>query len=301
LGVSSLKQAHFLVDFLKLGDFYYSGIDTGDNSYGEYSISINNENPDIRTQFYVVEALASALKISEQSELYPNEAASKFEKALGVLPLICENVTENINSMSSRDLSTICLSLLNTYKITRLDKEIAYKTVNAIGFELCERLARTGDISRNMSDDSSSSFITICNCMHCLLKLNGVNNLRVFEKAYLKLYDRIDSYWSIENGLASLRALRISLTDPDLYMHVDRQLSSFYSSSFVSSKLFNNQFYPILQENKLELHTLGSSVKDTAPVFSDFFEVKVNKKKYYSEPDVFEAEEILLGCRYLLL
>ncbi len=320
LGVSSIKQARFLVDFLKLGDFYYTGEDVSDNAYGEYKIVINNDNPDIRTQFYAVEALSTVVRLIRGDELHSREPLSKLEKCLEILPVICENVIENINDISSRDLSVICLSLLATLKHSVLHEEIAYNTVNAIGFELCERLVRTGDISRNMSDDSSSSFATLCNCMNCLIKLHEVNCISIYETAYLKLYDRIDSYWDRSSGLfitsgkskqkysfkdisavlAALRALRNCLTEPDLYMHVDRQLSSFYCSAIISSKLFNNQFYPILQEVKLELHTLGSSEKNTSPVFAEGFEVKVNKKKYYCEPDVFEAEEILLGCKYLL-
>ncbi|KUO68583.1 MAG: hypothetical protein APF77_04880 [Clostridia bacterium BRH_c25] len=320
LGVSSIKQARFLTDFLKLGDFFYVGEDTGDNVYGEYSIVINTENPDLRTQFRVVEALSSVIKLLRQSGLHSKEPISKLEKCLEVLPVICENVIENINSLSSRDLSIICLSLLNTLKHSDLHRDMTYNTVNTIGFELCERLDKTGDISRNMSDDDCSSFTTLCNCMHCLIKLYDVNAISSYSNAYIKLYDRIDSYWDsccglfITSGknkqkysfkdisavLAALRALRCSLTDPDLFMHVDRQLSSFYSSVIISSKLFNNQFYPILQESRMEHHNLGSSVKSNAPVFSEYFEIKVNKRKYHCEPGVFEAEEILSGCRYLL-
>ena len=320
LGISSIKQARFLIDFLKLGDFYYSGEDTGDNAYGEYSIVINNESPDIRTQFYVAEALSSVIRLLNQSELYSREPISKLEKCMDILPVICENVVENINDISSRDLSVICLSLLATLKHTELHQEIAYNTLNSIGFELCERLARTGDISRNISDDSYSSFTTLCNCLNCLINLYDVNGITIYEDSYLKLYDRIDSYWDRSSGLfvtsskskqkysfkdisavlAALRALRSCLTDPDIYTHVDRQLSAFYSSAIIGSKLFNNQFYPILQEGKLELHNLGSSEKGIAPVFAEYFEVKVNKKKYYCEPGVFQAEEALLGCKYLL-
>ena len=65
LGISSMKQARFLVDFLKLGDFYYPGEDTGDNTYGEYKIVINNENPDLKTQFFAAEALSSIRHRSE--------------------------------------------------------------------------------------------------------------------------------------------------------------------------------------------------------------------------------------------
>ncbi len=320
LGVSAIKQARFLVDFLKLGDFFYTGEDTGDNAYGEYSIVINTENPDLRAQFHIAEALSAVIMLLNRNEQKEKEQASKLEKCLEILPVICENVIENINVISSRDLSFIGLSLLNMLKNNVPYESMAYDTVNKIGCELCERLEKTGDISRNVCDDSSSSFITLCNCMNCLVKLYEVNPIYIYADAYLKLYDRIDSYWDDRSGLfittgkskqkfdfkdisavfSALRALRCILTDPDLYMHLDRQLCSFYNSAVINSKLFNKQFYPILQEARLELHNLGSSVKNTPPVFFDRFEIKISKKKYYSEPGAFQAEDILLGCRYLL-
>jgi hypothetical protein len=156
--------------------------------------------------------------------------------------------------------------------------------------------------------------------MSGLIGLHDINPIDPYRNCYLKLYDRIDSYWDdgcglfittskkkqknnfkdISAVLAALGKLRCSLEDPDLYMHVDKQLSSFYSSAIIKSKLFNNQFYSILQESKIELHNLGSSVKSNAPVFSEYFEVKPDKKKYYCEPDVFQSVEIMAGCRYLL-
>ncbi|MCM1566406.1 MAG: hypothetical protein NC238_10785 [Dehalobacter sp.] len=320
LGLNSLKQARFLVDFLKLGDFYYTGEDTGDNAYGEYRIVTNSENPDIRTQFFATEALSSVLEMTGHNELCPRDQICKLENCLGILPILCENVIENINDISSRDLSIICLSLLSTLKHTEIHKKTTYTTVNTIGFELCERLVQSGDITRNISDDNFSSFVTLCNCMSCLIKLHEINEIIIYQTSYLKLYDRIDSYWDSNSGLfltsnkkkqkysfkevsavlAALRSLRSCLTDAELFMHVDKQLSSFYSSAFVNSKLFNNQSYPILQDSKQELHNLGSSQKNTAPVFTECFEVKAEKKKYYCKSDVFHAEEILLGCKYLL-
>ena len=320
LGINSIKQACFLVDFLRLGDFYYTGKDIGDNVYAECKITLSNKNPDLKTQFYASEALASILELPGQSKLYPGGLIDKFEKCLEVLPIICENVIENVNDIRSRDLSAICLSLLAMLKHTGLHRQTIYNTVNTIGFEFCERLTNTGDISRNISDDNFSSFVTLCNCMNCLIRLHEFNSMDKYKVSYLKLYDRIDSYWDKNSGLFStsdkskqkcsfkdvsallsaLRALRSCLTDPDLFMYVDKQLSSFYSSAFINSKLFNNQFYPILQENKMELHNLGSSEKNMAPVFWEYFEFKTEKKKYYCEPSVFTAEETLLGCKYLL-
>lgn len=320
LQVSAIKQACFLADFLKLGDFFYSGEDTGDSSYGEYNIVINTENPDLRTQFHVMEALASVIKLLKKDEGHPAENRAKLEKCMDILPVICENVMENINHISSRDLSLICMSLIKTLGHSDVHNYIAFSTANAIGCELCERLENTGDISRNISDDSFSSFITLCYCMSCLVKLHEINPITLYSNGYMKLYDRIDSYWDGSCGLfitsskkkqkntfkdisailAALSMLRCVLTEPDLYMHVDKQLSSFYSSAVLKSRLFNNQFYPILQENKMELHNLGSSLKGNAPVFSGYFEVKPEKKKYYCEPEVFQSPEILFGCRYLL-
>lgn len=320
LGVSSIKQANFLADFLKLGDFFYSGEDTGDSPYGEYSIVINTENPDLRTQFHVAEAISSVIQLLDKSDLFSREPVSKLGKCLDILPVICENVVENINRISSRDLSLICLSLLKLLEHGDMHRYITYSTVNTIGCELCERLEKTGDISRNISDDSFSSFITLCNCMNCLIGLHDISAIDLYRSSYLKLYDRIDSYWDESCGLfittskkkqkntfkdicailAALGKLRCTLEDADLYMHVDKQMTSFYSSAIIKSKLFNNQFYSILQENKMELHNLGSSVKGNAPVFSECFEVKPDKKKYYCEPDVFQSVEILAGCRYLL-
>lgn len=320
LGVSSVKQARFLIDYLKLGDFYYSGEDTGDNVYGEYKIILNNENPDIKTQIFAAEALSSVLELLEQNGLYSRGIIPKLENALEVLPVICDNIVENINDISSRDLSVIGLSLLSIMSHTVRYRDIVYKIANSIGFELCERLAHTGDIARNISDGGFSSFITLCNCMNCLIRLHEINELIIYEASYLKLYDRIDSYWDKNSGLflisgksrqkfafketaavfAALRTLRSCLTDADLFMHADRQLSAFYSATFISSKLFNNQFYPILQETKPELHNLGSTGKNTAPIFSEYFEVKVDKRKYHCKLGVFQAEDVLSGCKYLL-
>ncbi len=320
LEVNAVKQACFLADFLKLGDFFFPGSDKGDSSYGEYNIVLDTENPDLRTQFHVIEALVSIVRLLRENERHPSEVISKLEKCMDILPVICENVMENVNSMSSRDLSVICLSLLKVLGHSDMHRYAAFSTVNAIGCELCERLERTGDISRNITDDSFSSFATLCNCMSCLIKLHELNPIDLYRDCYLKLYDRIDSYWDESSGLfitsgkkkhkntfkevsatiAALSMLRCSLTEPDLFMHVDNQLTSFYSSSIIKSRLFNNQFYPILQQDKMELHNLGSSFKDNAPVFAAYFEVKPDKKKYYCEPDIFESEEILSGCRYLL-
>ncbi len=320
LGMSCIKQADFLMDHLKLGDFYYGGEDTGDNAYSEHRIMLKNENPDLRTQFFVVEALAAISSLPEQSYTYPKGFMAKLEECLRVMSLICENVVENINDISSRDLSAICLSLLYTLRHSTSHKVTICRAVNMIGLELCERLAHTGDICRNISNGDFSSFVTLCNSMSCLILLHEINGMDKYEPSYMKLYDRIDSYWDKESGFfitsskskqkysfkdisilfLALRTFRSCLTDSDLFIHVDRQLSSFYNAAFICSKIFNNQFYPIMQDNRLALHNLGSSEKNMAPVFWECFETKTGKKKYYCKPGAFSAVEILSGCRYLL-
>lgn len=320
LGVSSIKQVSFLSDFLRFGDFFYTGKDNSDSVYGECSISIDSENPDLRTQFHVVEAVSSLINLLSREDIYPKDQLPKLEKCIGILPVICENVIENINSISSRDLSHICLSLLKTLEYNERYRQTVYTTANKIGCELCERMERSGDISRNISDDSSSSFVTLCNTMSCLARLHDINPVALYSNGCLRLYDRIDSYWDEGSGLfitlerkkqkytfkdiaailCALDCLRCSLTEPDLFMHTDKQLSAFYGAAIIKSKLFNGQFYPILQENKMELHNLTASYKTNAPVFSGCFEVKPGKNKYSCESGSFEAQEILAGCRYLL-
>lgn len=321
LETNSLKQAHFLMDYLRLGDFYYEGEDTGDNSYGEYKIVINTENPDLKTQFLAAEALSAVLKLIGSSKYYSNIPREKFEKGLDILPVICENAVDSISSISSRELSAICLSLLSIYSNTSLFKEIVYNTAVYIGLELYERIQTGGDMSRSMEDSENSSLTTLCNSLNCFIRLHQINSIDEYYNAYTALYDRIDSYWDSSIGLfitsnknkqrmsikdigcimSALKAFRNVQTDPDLFMHSDRQLSAFYNSAMINSKIFNNQFYPILQQDKMELPGFGTKEKDMAPIFSKFFEVKINKRKYYCEPDVFQAEYVLLGCKYLLL
>lgn len=321
LGINSIKQANFLIDFLRVGDFYYEGEDTGDNSYGEYRIVINTEKPDLKTQFLAAEALSSVIKLADTCNNYSRSSIDKYEKGLNVLPIMCENVIDGISDISSRDLSTICLSLLIIHKNTSLFRDIVYNTINYIGLELCERILSGGDISRSAADCENSSLTTLCSCMNCLIRLHQLNCIDEYLKAYMKLYDRIDSYWNSNIGLfittgkskqrlsikdlgcimSALKAFRNVQTDPDLFMHSDRQLSSFYNSAVINSKIFNSQFYPILQQDKMELPGFGTAKKNAAPVFSKFFEIKISKRKYYCEPDVFHAENVLLGCKYLLL
>ncbi|MGE5630866.1 MAG: hypothetical protein ACM3TR_07185 [Caulobacteraceae bacterium] len=320
LGTSSIKQANFLLDFLRIGDFYYQGEDTGENSYGEYRIIINTENPDLKVQFLAAEALSSVIKLVSTSECYDTSLCAKFEKGLEILPIICENVVESVNDISSRDLAVICLSLLSILNNIKLYGSLVYSTVNIIGLELYERIHKSGDIARNSGNDEGSSFITLCNCMNCFIRLYQINCIEEYRNAYMKLYDRIDSYWDGGIGLfittsknkqrfsirdigcifSALKALRSCQTDPDLFMHVDRQLSAFYSSAVMNSKIFNSQSYPILQKEKVALPNFGTVEKSMAPVFSKSFETKVSKRKYYCEPDVFQADVVLLGCKYLL-
>ena len=321
LGINSIKQANFLIDFLRLDDFYYNGKDIGDNPYGEYKILINTENPSLKTQFLAAEALSSVLKLINSNSIYDCYPISKYEKGMALIPIICDNVMDSINRISSRELSTICLSLFSIYNNTTLFSKEVYNTLNCIALELCERVQSGGDIARSSDDTENSSFNTLCKCLNCLVRLHEINSLNEYERSYMKLYDRIDSYWDNNIGLfittsknkqrfsikdiccilSALKAFRNAQTDPDLFMHSDRQLSAFYSSAVINSKIFNNQFYPILQHEKTELPGIGTADKNTAPVFSKFFQIKINKRKYYCEPDVFQAEYVLLGCKYLLL
>lgn len=320
LAANAAKQAHFLIEFLKNGEFYYPGRDTGNNAYGEYSIDTLPEDPDLRTQFSVMEAFSSLLHLTSMYPDYNCGMQELLTKELDLIPILCDNLIECITDISSRDLAVIGLSLYQTYRGCTGHKGILYTGLNTVGCELYERLFKSGDIRRSMSDQEASSFSTLCNCLNLFIRLYDLTDIDAYQKSYFIVYDRVDSFWDPQIGLfiasnrnkqrytikdigftlSALKAMRNCLTDPDLFMHTEKQFSGFYGSAIINSKIFNSQLYPILQQSKLEQQLLGSSTKDAAPIFSKSFEVKVSKKKYYCDPDIFQAEYVLLGCKYLL-
>ncbi len=320
LAANAAKQAHFLMAFLKNGEFYYPGKDTGSNAYGEYCIDRLPEEPDLKTQFSVMEAFSSLNELGEKNPEYGSGVQDLLKRELELIPMLCDNLIEGVTEISSRDLAVIGLSLNQMHRSCGNHRSILFTALTTIGCELHERLFSSGDIGRSMWDHEASSFSTLCNCLNLFIRLYELTGMDQYHRSVFLIYDRIDSFWDPQIGLfvpsnrnkqrysikdigfttAALKALRSSLTDPDLFMYADRQFSEFYSSAFINSKIFNCQLHPILQQGKLEQQLLGSSAKNAAPVFSKSFEVKVNKKKYYCEPDIFQAEYVLLGCKYLM-
>ncbi len=318
---NAIRQVNFCRQYLKMGDLFYSGVDIGDNSYGEYYIEINPDEASIISQYQVLDAFSEVLSHENLTDYCSSSNIEGMASEFNTLPILCQNMVENINMIKSRELSIAALSIINIHNNVDIHRKNLYDTMNIIGCEICERLYENGDIARNVIDREGSSFLTLCNCMNFLTRLHSINELDMYKTAVNKIYDRIDSFWNgnmclflrIEEKkvkytfkdigcvIAALKAYRTFTTDTELLKYIDKQLSSFYRSSIINSKIFNNQAFPILQDNKLELHNLGSLNKDSAPIFSKEFETKVNKKKYYCQSEIFSPEYILSGCKSLLL
>ncbi len=317
---AAMKQALFCKQYLKIGDLYYNAEDVSSNSYGEYQIEINPNEPKLTAQLQLLEAYAALLSNEELSEHYSPSTISSIEGEFKLLSVICQNITDNINLINSRELSLIGISIYNIHKRIPEQNEITYDALNIIGCELFERLYSNGDIARSIIDREPSSLITLCNCLRYFALLCNINELEMYKKAVHKLYDRVDSFWNDNMGLfvnvnekkarytikdigyvfASLKALKNYLKDDELLIYVEKQLSNFYRAAIVNSKIFNNQAFPILQNNKLELHTLGTGDRKMPPIFLCEFEIKLNRKKYYSRPGIMKPEYVLCGCKHLI-
>jgi hypothetical protein len=317
---NAIKQVCFCRQYLKIGDLFYNGTDIGDNAYGEYYIEINPDEANIISQFQVLDSFSELLCHENLSSYCTNANIEGISLEFNILPLLCQNVVDNINTIKSRELVTIALCIINIYNNIDFHKETLYDAMNIIGCEIYERLYENGDIARNVIDRESSSFFTLCNCMNYLIRLYNANGLDMYKTAIYKLYDRIDSFWNdnmclfikinekkvkytikdISCVISALKAFRGFIKEAELLKYVDKQLSSFYRSSIINSKIFNNQGYSILQSNKLELHNLGTLNKESAPLFSKEFEIKLNKKKYYCQSEILSPEYVLLGCKFLL-
>lgn len=317
---NSLKQALFMKNHLKIGDFYYNGDDISADPQDECNIEIDPDNPTLSSQFFVLESLSTLIGKGRPLSVCDAEKLQMLECEFDMLPLICENVLNNINTITSKELSAICMSLIVLHDNVKAHSDIVYNTINAIGCELYERIYSNGDIARDAYSNESSSLVTLCNCLNCFARLYRLNSMEIFLQACLRLYDRVDSFWNDDMGLfidtdrgkmkcsirdiayilSALKACRGIVTDPDLFMHLDRQFTAFYRSAFITSKIFIGQNFAILQDDKLDMYKLGTAEKHFAPTFIKAFEAKIKKKKYYCETDVFQSEYVLAACLQLL-
>lgn len=322
---NAAKQANFMHKYLKIGDLFYSGKDTGDIlteegiSGNELHLDMIPENLNLMTQFHVME---SFLYLKNSLEIIPEEIDELewIEKDLNLLIDLCEDLRENLNLIRTRELCTIGLSLLSSLKCCSAYQPLIYNTINLIGCELVERVKNSGDVARDILDESFSSSITLFNSMNCLIKLYEVNPIHQYYNAALKIYDRIDSLWDercslfdtaykskaklsikdIAIILSSLKAFRCNLVQPEIFMHIEKQFAAFYKAAFQSSKVFNSQAQPIFQDKLFEIQTFSTCLKEFAPIFKESFEIKLNKNKYTCEFDLFNADAILSACKLLL-
>lgn len=318
---NAIKQTEFMRQYLKIGDLYYGGEDMGDDSYSEYNIELNPDDADILSQFLVIESFMELYNNVIASDYFESTSLNDIETEFNIIPTLCDNVISNLNIMKSRHISLICLSLVNIYKSSTVYKDVIYDTLNIIGCELKERMHDNGDISRSILDREASSFTTMCNCMNCFHKLYAVNNLDTYKQAGDRLYVRINSFWNNTIGLFiksdvkkasysikdiayiinSLNSRKNSSNDLLTQQKLEKQISSFYRSAIINSKIFSSQLYPILQTIKMDLHNFGSMNKNVPPVFLKSFDIKISKRKYYTNVDIYKPDYVLCACKHLLI
>ena len=317
---NAIKQMKFIVRHLKEGELYYPAKDVSDNLYSEIKLELDMENTSLMRQLSVLRCASDILSIPDLSNLCDKRCIDELNKTFELFPIVCENIYMTIDSIASRDLALICLDLIGFFKKGSSHLRDSYDMMNVVGLELTERVHRSGDIARNFNNDDNSSLVTLFNCLKCFTELYDLTGIVKYQNSSICVYDRIDSYWDpelclfistdknkqkysikdIAQVLASLKTFRNNLYDPDMFMHVDGQLCSFFQAAFLDSRIINSQIYPILQGDKINLTKCNIKNKGYAPVFTKYFEIKISKRKYYCEADVFDPEYALYACRSVL-
>lgn len=232
---------------------------------------------------------------------------------------LCHIAIKDAMYLSSRELSQICDNLIFIYNYTDASYELVYKTINILGNELCERILDSGELLRKPLDNKISSFFTICNSLSCLSKLYKINPLYNYLSSCEKLYEALSSFWSNSHGffiknndkkiqysIREIAALLSALKHYRMYCNsksIDRQdhiLSSCFNSMIIKSGIFINQYYPILDREKLILLKTSYSSKRKPPVFVKKVQYKTEKKKFGQFDESFNGEYSLWACKQLL-
>lgn len=232
---------------------------------------------------------------------------------------LCHIAVKDAMYLSSRQLSQICDSLISIHDNTDASSELIYNTINILGNELCERIAKSGELLRKPLDNKISSFFTICNSLSCLSKLYKINPLDIYLSSCKKLYDSLNSFWSdsygffikshdkkIQYSIKEIAALLSALKHYRMYCNSkstdkeDSILSSCFNSMIIKSGVFINQYYPILDRENLILPKTKYSSKRKPPVFIKKVQYKKDNKKFEQFDKSFNGEYSLWACKQIL-
>ena len=314
------NQARFIRRYLKVGNVFYNGEDVALQDSKEMHIQIAADSPDIISQFAVFHAFSALLQLSSYNLCYFDSNEEALLGDLNILPGLLTGFMENIETHSSKELSLIGLHLTEIYSISQHYADAFHKALNKLSKELCQRVLTNGVLQRKKDSEDIASFATTANCLNLLSQLAYMFSSKSCYEASHRIYEHFSSIWdnegkvfkikssnkqsySIKDVAAMLSALFVFLRivhDDLIRDGLQSQIISFTDAALTKSGIFNGQFYPLLQHNKLEHHEAYMCDKSWAPVFNKGFEYKISKKKYYCEADVFRADYVLPACVIIL-
>jgi hypothetical protein len=314
------NQAQFIRKYLKVGNIFYNGEDSAEQDSKELHIQITADSPDIVSQFAVFHAYSALLQLNSYNLCFLSSNEEEILVDINILPSLLTSFVEDIEQRSSKELSLIGLHLTEIYKTSQHHTDTTRKVLNNIAKELCRRTSADGVLQRNKDSEEIASTTTTTNSLNLLSQLAYMFASKSYYETSHKIYENFSTNWNNEGKLfktknsnkqrysikdvAAITAALFSFLrivhDINLKEILQRQIIGFTETTLIKSGIFNGQYYPILQHNKMEHHE--DLVGDTlwTPVFNKGFEYKISKRKYYCDADVFRADYVLPACVIIL-
>lgn len=317
---TATNQALFINKYLKIGNVFYNGEDVTEEDSEELHIQISSDNPNRVSQFAVIHAISALIQISNYDLQFFNYPTETLIVDLNILPGLLDDLSEGIEEFSTKALSQIGLHLTEIYKKSGYNIDIIHKFLHKISKELCQRTKSDGKVQRKKDSEEIASPSTTANCLNLLSQFAYMFSSKSSYEASCIIYQNLLTTWDdkykvfkIKNSnkqsysisdlssiiaalFSYLRIIQGVSQNEDLV----KQIKSFTETTLLKSRLFNGQYYPMLQENIMNLNEALEGEKLWAPVFNKSFEYKLSKNKYYCDADVFRADYVVPACAMLI-
>jgi hypothetical protein len=325
---TAMKQAKFILKYQKVGNKYYNVEDLSAGPEDREHIEITSNNPKPHTQFAVMHAFSSLAQLGSYNIRYLNYDNYDISAELDSLPKLLVSFMEQIDHYSTKELSLIGLHLTDMQINSQYCKDAITKALKMLAKELCNRVnheggladTRRSDIDTIDTTEESTSPFTLISSLNLLSQLTYILSSKSCNEASHKLYKQLSPSWDKEGKIFRLKdsnkqSYKIKLIAAiigALYsfskiehpheksLEINIQIAYFVETALVKSRIFNGQCYPILQSSKVEAVNDVDSEIPWAPVFNKAFEYKISKRKFYSEADVFRADDIMPACVVML-
>jgi hypothetical protein len=317
---TAIYQMKFIKQHLKIGNVFYNGEDVAEEDSRELHIQIASDSPDRISQFAVFQAISALMQLSKYDLYYFNYPIEELQEDINILPGLLGGFMDNIEDCSSKELSQIGLHIIEIYKKSDFYTDACRKALNKISKELSKRTDDNGVLLRNKDSEEHASPNTTANCLNLFSQLAYMFASKSCYDTGNNLYQNLLSTWDNASGVFRFKnsnkqsysikdsaAVLAALFSYSRIIHdigekdsAQRQIISFTEAALMKSGLFNGQCYPLLQQDKIQLHEGLKSDKPWVAVFNKGFEYKLSKRKYYCDADVFRADYVLPACATLL-